>query len=190
VAEGPGIVYGEALFEVASDAGRVEQVHRDLRALAEALSSNHDLVRVLFNPAFPEQAKRQILARLSDGGDPLVQNALQVLIDHGRLNELPAMIEGFEARHAELEKRLEVELTTAIPIDEGQAERLRKQLSEGSGQTVSLTRRVDPGILGGVVLRARDLLIDASVRGRLEALRLTLRKARLSGPAAPEGHQP
>jgi F-type H+-transporting ATPase subunit delta len=184
VADAAGTVYGEALFEAAEAAGRARAVHADLGALGQALSTNAQLTGILFNPAFPEQGKKQILAKLTAGADELVTNALQVLVDRGRLTAMPDVIEAFEERYGEAERQLEVELTTAIEIGDAQAEELRAKIAEATRKEVALERRVDPAILGGVVLRVRDLLIDASVRGRLEGLRLSLRKARLSGDAS------
>ena len=84
----------------------------------------------------------------------------------------------------ESEKQLEVELTTAVPVGNDEAELLRDRLAEASGKDVTLSRRVDPAVVGGIVLRIGDQLIDASVRGRLDGLRLALRQARI----APGGH--
>jgi F-type H+-transporting ATPase subunit delta len=188
VAQGPGSVYGRALFEAARETGKVDAVQRDLGALGEAVLGNANLVRVLFNPGFPESGKKQVLLSLAKDAEPLVVNFLQVLADHGRLSDMPAALEQFEELHGEVERSLEVVLITAIPLDDAQAERLRATLASQTGRPVALERRVDPTILGGVVLRVRDLLIDASVRGRLEALRVSLRKARLAaGPAATGG---
>jgi ATP synthase F1 delta subunit len=179
--EPAGRIYGVAMFEAAEDTGRLKAVRSDLDEIGRALTENAQLVKVLFNPAFPEPGKKVILAKLSQGADELVTNMLFVLLEHGRLNALPDVIETFDEHYGRAARQLEVELTTAIPIDDEQASGLEAKLEAATGQTVELTRRVDPAILGGIVLRVRDLLIDASVRGRLEGLRLSLRKARLSG---------
>jgi F-type H+-transporting ATPase subunit delta len=182
-ADPAGTIYGEALFEAAQAAGRLKEVRADLGELGLQLSSSQQLVAVIFNPAFPEPGKRQVLAKLSQGADPLVTSTLLVLLDRGRLTALPDVITAFDELAGRATRQLEVELTTAIPIDDAQAKGLEARLTEATGQSVDLTRKVDPAILGGSVLRVRDLLIDASVRGRLEGLRLSLRKARLSGDA-------
>lgn len=176
-------IYSLALFEAAQEAGRLDAVQRDLNDLGNALAGTPELAQVLFNPAFPAPGKKAILARATSEADELVGRALLVLVDNGRLDELPGIIEDFNERHQEVAGELEVELTTAIPIDDEEADGLRGRLAEATGKTVTLTRRVDAEILGGVVLRMRDLLIDASVRGRLDALRLSLRSARLAGSA-------
>jgi len=183
-----GAVYGQALFEAADDAGEVKRAHGDLQAIGRALAQNRELLRVLFNPAFPEAGKKQILEKLTTGSTRVVQNAVLVLVDHGRITALPDLIEAFDERYARQQKQIEVELTTAIPIDDAQAALLRDRLQAQTGASIELTRKVDPAIIGGLVLRVRDLLIDASVRGKLSALRISLRKARLTaGPTTSGG---
>jgi F-type H+-transporting ATPase subunit delta len=183
-----GAVYGQALYEAAEDRGEVKQARGDLQAIGRALAENRELARVLFNPAFPEAGKKQILEKLTAGSSTVVRNAVLVLVDHGRITALPDLIEAFDERYARQQRQLEVELTTAVPIDDAQAELLRARLAAQTGADIALSRKVDPSIVGGLVLRVRDLLIDASVRGKLDSLRLSLRKARLTaGPATPGG---
>jgi F-type H+-transporting ATPase subunit delta len=171
--------YAEALYEAADQAGSLERVHRDLGAFTEAVATSRDLSRALFNPSFPTQAKSLIIAKLTVAGEPLVGKALQVLLDHGRLGLLPDLREAFDERYRVHERSLAVRLTTAVEIDDKQAESLRTQLEKATGQSVTLERSVDVSIIGGVVLRVRDLLVDASVRRRLDALRRNLSKSKL-----------
>jgi F-type H+-transporting ATPase subunit delta len=183
-----GAVYGQALYQAAEEKGEVKQAHNDLQVIGRALADNLQLARVLFNPAFPEAGKKQILQKITAGSSTVVRNAVLVLVDHGRITALPDLIEAFDERYARQQRQLEVELTTAVPIDDAQAELLRARLATQTGADVALSRTVDPAIIGGLVLRVRDLLIDASVRGKLDSLRLSLRKARLTaGPATPGG---
>ena len=179
MAEAAGRVYGTALAEAAEDAGRLHEVARDLAAIGEAVASGRELSRTLFNPAFPHAAKRQILARMSEGSDELVRNALFVLVDHKRLDALADVVAVVREADRRARRQLELELTTAVPIDDDEAEDIRAKLAEASGHEVTLERSVDASILGGVIVRVRDRLVDLSVRGRLEALRLSLRNARL-----------
>jgi F-type H+-transporting ATPase subunit delta len=179
-----GLVYGTALYEAAEAAGRSAAVAKDLEAVREAIDGSADARRILFNPAFPARGKKQILLELATGADPLARNFLQVLVDNGRLTALDDTIDEFVSRVREAEQQLQVELTTAVPVAEAEADRLRDRLAEATGKAVTLSRRVDPAVVGGVVLRIGDNLIDASVRGRLDGLRLALRQARI----APGGH--
>jgi F-type H+-transporting ATPase subunit delta len=179
-----GHVYGTALYEAAEAAGRSPGVVRDLEQIREALEASPDASRILDNPAFPARGKKEILLELATGADPLARNLLQVLVDHGRLTALGDTIDVFAARVRDDEQQLEVELTTAVPVADAEADQLRTRLAEASGKAVTLSRRVDPAVVGGIVLRIGDNLIDASVRGRLDGLRLALRQARI----APGGH--
>jgi F-type H+-transporting ATPase subunit delta len=183
-----GAVYGQALYQAAEEKGEVKQANNDLQVIGRALADNLQLARVLFNPAFPEAGKKQILQKITAGSSTVVRNAVLVLVDHGRITALPDLIEAFDELYARQQKQLEVELTTAVPIDDAQAEVLRARLAAQTGADIALSRKVDPAIVGGLVLRVRDLLIDASVRGKLDSLRISLRKARLTaGPATPGG---
>ncbi len=172
-------VYARALFQAAQAEGRLDAVHRDLTDAVAGLVGSPELVRVLFNPAVDPQAKGRVLRRLTDQSDRLVTRSLLVLLDHGRLGLMPDLQEEFAALYDEATDRVEVQLTTAIPIEDGVADILRRQLEQATGQTVALTRVVDPEILGGVVLRVHDSLVDASVRRRLEGLRRSLKNTRL-----------
>jgi F-type H+-transporting ATPase subunit delta len=174
-----GRVYGAALVEAAQSGGRLHEVARDLAAIGAAVADGRELAGALYNPAFPDAAKKQILAALSEGADPLVRNALFVLVDNGRLDALADVVEHVHEADQRARRQLELELTTAVPIDDAEAEQIRARLAEASGQEVTLQRSVDASILGGVIVRVRDRLVDLSVRGRLEALRLSLRNARL-----------
>ncbi len=109
-----------------------------------------------------------------------MRNLLQVLVDNGRLTALSDVVDVFSARVRASERQLEVELTTAVPVGADEADLLRARIAEASGKDVTLRRRVDPAVVGGIVLRIGDQLIDASVRGRLDGLRLALRKARIA----------
>jgi F-type H+-transporting ATPase subunit delta len=174
-----GRVYGTALAEAAADSGRLHEVARDLAAVGDAVAESHNLSGALFNPAFPHAAKKQILAQMSAGSDELVRNALFVLVDNKRLDALTDVVAVVHEADRRARRQLELELTTAVPIPDAEAEQIRSRLADASGHEVTLERSVDATILGGVIVRVRDRMVDLSVRGRLEALRLSLRNARL-----------
>ena len=179
MADAAALPFAEALYEAAVEADRLEAVHRDLAAVRSAIDDTPDLARFLRNPAFPAEAKRRVLESMTAGGEPLVANFLNVLIAHGRLELLDDAAEAFADRYRREQRELAVSLTTAVPIDDAQAESLKQTLESATGQTVTIRRTVDPSIIGGVVLRVRDLLVDASVRRRLEGLRLVLKASKL-----------
>ena len=179
MADALSLPFAEALYEAARSEGRLESTNRDLAAVHQALDESPVLRRFLANPAFAADAKRRVLAQMVAGGEGLVLNFLNVLVDHGRLDLLGDTAEAFGDRYRREQHELAVSLTTAVPIDDAQAESLRQRLESATGQAVTIRRTVDPSIIGGVVLRVRDLLVDASVRRRLDGLRLSLRTSKL-----------
>jgi ATP synthase F1 delta subunit len=179
MADAAALPFAEALYEAALAADRLDAVHRDLAAVRSAVEESPDLARFLRNPAFPAESKRRVLESLTARGEQLVSNFLNVLLAHGRLDLLVDAAEAFADRYRREQRELAVSLTTAVPIDDAQADSLRQQLESATGQTVTIRRTVDPSIVGGVVLRVRDLLVDASVRRRLEGLRLLLKASKL-----------
>lgn len=171
--------YATALYTAAADAGRLNEVDGELAEIADSVRENPALARALTNPAVRGEGKSNLLAALAKGDDPLVARFLQVLLDHRRLGDLLAIQEAFADRVRLDRNELAVELTTAVAIDDATAEKVQQQLASATGLTVTMDRTVDPTILGGVVLRVRDRLVDASLRRRLDLLGRDLRAARI-----------
>jgi F-type H+-transporting ATPase subunit delta len=133
-----------------------------------------ELAALLANPEIDHRAKQAALGELLGGGDELVRNFLLVLVEKNRATELDEIYREFEALVAAEEKRLEVELTTAYELSDEEAREILEQIERTAGRTVEATRRVDPSLIGGFVLQAGSMRVDASVRGRLERLRREL----------------
>ena len=171
--------YATALYTAAAEAGRLNEVDGELAEIADAVRENPALARALTNPAVRGEGKSNLLAALAKGDDPLVARFLQVLLDHRRLGDLLAIQEAFADRVRLDRNELAVELTTAVAIDDATADKVQQQLASATGLTVTMDRTVDPTILGGVVLRVRDRLVDASLRRRLDLLGRDLRAARI-----------
>jgi F-type H+-transporting ATPase subunit delta len=171
--------YADALYEAAQETGRLDAVRKDLAAFVRALAETRPLARALFNPAFPNDAKQRIVAQTLVGADELVPKAILVMLDNGRITLLPDMELAFAERYEREQRELTVILTTAIEIDDTKADEVRARLQQATGQHITIKRVVDPAILGGVVLRMRDQLVDASLRRRLDGLRRNLTKVRL-----------
>ena len=171
--------YAAALYEAATEAKALREVDGDLAAIADAIAGDAALGRALVNPAVPADAKGRILADLAKGANPLVGRFLAVVLEHRRLGALPEIQRAFADLVRLEQNELAVELTTAVAIDDKTATKVQKQLASATGLTVTMERTVDPAILGGVVLRVRDRLIDASLRRRLDLLGRSLRAARI-----------
>ena len=169
-------IYAEALFGAAKDAGRLEQVHEAFTDFAAAMAESPELRAVLRNPQLESSAKSAILADLAGDDEPVFTHFLQVVAEKGRASELEEIAKEFERLMAREERRLTVELTTARELTDSEAEAILKQIEEAAGRKVEATRSVDPDLVGGIVLQAGTLRVDASVRGRLERLRHELVK--------------
>jgi F-type H+-transporting ATPase subunit delta len=152
-------------------------VHEELGDFVQATRDVPELSALLENPEIDHRAKQAALGELLGGGDELVRNFLLVLVEKGRATELDEIFREFEALVATEEKRLEVELRTAYELDEDEAKEILEQIERSSGRQVDATRRVDPNLIGGFVLQAGSLRVDASVRGRLERLRQELARS-------------
>jgi F-type H+-transporting ATPase subunit delta len=176
-------VYAEALYAAASEVGRVDPVRRDLTEFADAVRSTPALRQVLEGGDVTEEAKREIMLRLTAGGDPLLQNFLRVLVDKGR----EVLVGEAERIFSEMVDTgagvVHVEITTARPLPPEMVAEIRASVSASLEKTVDLTLTVDEEVLGGVKLRIGDKIADASLRHRLEQLRVRLVSpmARLEG---------
>jgi len=164
-------LYARALYEAAQEQGRVEAVQRDLGAFADAVEESPELSAFLTNPEVESTAKIGVLGELSDGADPLVHNFLRLLGEKGRAGQIPGVRDEFEALVDRAQGRVAVELTTAYELSDDEASSIVSQIEQASGRTVEATRKVDPALIGGMILQAGSLRVDASVRGRLERLR-------------------
>ena len=169
-------IYAEALFGAAKDAGRLAQVHEALGDFATAIAETPELRSVLRNPQLEPSAKAAILDDLAGDEEPLFANFLQLVAEKGRAGELEEIAKEFERLMAREERRLTVELTTARELTDAEARAIIEQIEGAAGRKVEATRKVDPDLVGGIVLQAGSLRVDASVRGRLERLRNELVK--------------
>ena len=164
-------IYARALFEAAQEQDAIEVIKRDLDAFAEAVVASPELAQYLANPQVKSAAKEGVLGELSEDADELVRNFLRLTAAKGRSAQIPAMRDAFQALVDQAQGRVVVELTTAFELSEDDASAIVKQIEEASGQTVEASRKVDPELVGGMILQAGSLRVDASVRGRLERLR-------------------
>jgi F-type H+-transporting ATPase subunit delta len=153
-------------------------VHRQLQELRDAVASNDELRLLLENPEADSRLKEDVLERVAAGADELVVNFLKLLAEKGRAAELDAVADELDALVAADARILDVELTTAHELSDEEFGRLVGRIEEASGRKVQAERHVDPDLIGGIVLQAGSMRLDASVRGRLERLRHDLTHAR------------
>ena len=170
-------VYARALFDAALEEKRLEPVGEQLAQLVAAESEVPELRELLRNPQVDPGARKAALEDLLSDGDELLRNFLLVLVDKGRTGQLEEIAREFERLVAEHEGIVHAELTTAVELSDEEARELLEQIEKASGRKVEATRRVDPDLIGGIVLQVGSHRLDASVRGRLERLRRELATA-------------
>ena len=167
-------IYAQAFYDALSDRGDAARAREELADFAEAVRAVPELRQLLANPLLDPATKRDALESLLGDADPFVRNFLLLLAEKGRAGEVEHIHQEFEKLVAAAEGRLDVELTTAHELDDVEFGRIVGQIERSSGRRVTATRRVDPDLIGGIVLQAGSLRLDASVRGRLNRLRQEL----------------
>jgi F-type H+-transporting ATPase subunit delta len=148
-----------------------------MQQLRDAVTSVDELRSLLQNPEVESTAKADVLARIAKGSDEEVINFLRLLAEKGRAGELPQIVDELDTLVAAEERILDVELTTATELSDQEFGRILGQIEHASGRKVQASRKVDPDLIGGIVLQAGSMRLDASVRGRLERLRHDLTRS-------------
>jgi len=164
-------VYARSLFEVALEQGKLDVLREQVAQFADALSAHRELAVFFFSPYFSTKEKQDALARVLDGADPALLNFLALLIENHRMPVIFRIRLEFERLWEEENRTLPVEITSAIELDQATTESLGRTIGERAGRKVTLATRVDPDILGGIIVRVGNSILDASIRNRLEQLR-------------------
>jgi F-type H+-transporting ATPase subunit delta len=164
-------VYARSLFEVAIEHDSLDVLREQLAQFADALNENRELAVFFFSPYFSTKEKQDGLGRLLEGADGTLLNFLGVLIENHRMPVIFRIRQQFEHLWQQENRMLPVQITSAIELDQATTEKLGRQIGERTGRKVTLAARVDPDILGGIVLRVGNSILDASIRNRLEQLR-------------------
>ena len=170
-------VYARSLFEVAQDGDKIDVVKEQLGQFADALDGNRELAVFFFSPYFSTQEKKDGLTGMLDGADPAVQNFLELLVEKHRMPAVFRIKREYDRLWSEANKLLPVQITSAVALDPATIERIGREIGEQTGRTVELESTVDPDVLGGIVLRVGNSILDASIRTRLESLRKQVARA-------------
>ena len=170
--------YAAALFDLADERRALDQVASDLRELRAMLHASGDFLRLIRSPAVSREDQGKALEVIAEraGLSPLVRNFLAVVARNRRLFAIPAMIEAFLAELAKRRGEVTAEVTAAQPLSQAQLEALNQQLRRGIGSRVSVDVRIDPGLIGGIVVKLGSRMIDASVRSKLQRLQLAMKR--------------
>ena len=170
-------VYARSLFEVAQDGGALDRIHDELGEFADALAESDDLQVFFFSPYFSAPEKKDGLGKLVDDADENLVRFLELLAERHRMPVLFRIRRTFDDLWRKENNRLPVTVTSAVDLDEEMVKGIGKKIEEQTGQQIELSSRVDPDVLGGLVLQVGNQVLDASVRNRLEKLRKSVAKA-------------
>ena len=174
-------VYAQALFDAAKEAGVVEPARLELGEFVTGLAASAALRDVLADPQIDTGARRRVLAEVTRGGQPLLANTLQLMLERGRFAAVPDLQRAYDALAIVEEGVVEVEVTSAAELEPETEKKIAARIKEATGRRVELTRRIDPSIIGGLVLRIGDIIVDGSVKARIRQLRRKLATAEVRG---------
>jgi ATP synthase F1 delta subunit len=164
-------VYARSLFEVAQEHDNLDDVRDQIGQFADALGESRDLQTFFFSPYFSTEEKKEGLHKAVDGGEPIFMNFLELLLEKHRMPVIHRIRRDYDELWREENKLLPVQLTSAVELDEQVVKSLGDRIAESTGRQIDLTAKVEPDIIGGVVLRVGNSILDASIRNRLEQLR-------------------
>ena len=170
-------VWARALCAVAKERDLLDEVRRQLGAFVDALNENRDLMVFFFSPYFSTQEKKEGLERAVVDADPVLMNFLEALIERHRMPAIFRIQGRYEVLWEDERDLLPVEITSAIELDKATVGSIGDRIGEQTQRTVELSSKVDPDILGGIVLRVGNVVLDASIRNRLEQLRKQVARA-------------
>jgi F-type H+-transporting ATPase subunit delta len=164
-------VYARSLFEVAKERGDLDTVREQIGQFADALDAERGLQTFFFSPYFSTPEKKDGLHSAIEGGEEIVLNFLELLVEKHRMPAIFRIRRELDALWREENKLLPVQVTSAVELDADTVASLGDRIGESTGRKVELTADVDPNILGGIVLRVGNSILDASIRNRLDQLR-------------------
>ena len=170
-------VYSRSLFEAALEQDKTDPVREQLGEFADALAQDRQLQVFFFSPYFSTQEKKEGLHRAVSGAEAIFLNFLDLLVENHRMPVLFRIRRIFDGRWAEENKLLPVTVTSATELDSGLVEEIGRRIQEQTGRRVDLSSNVDPDVLGGLMVRVGNMVLDATVRNRLEQLRKQVAKA-------------
>jgi F-type H+-transporting ATPase subunit delta len=170
-------VYAEALFEAGKDRGKLDALQSQLAQFTDAVDGNRELQVFLFSPYLSTADKVDGLKRAISGAEPELTNFLELLAEKHRMPEIFRIRRELDELWKKENRRLDVTVTSAVELDEAVVKKIGQEVERQTGEEVDLASRVDDGILGGIVLQVGNMVLDASIRTRLEKLRKSVASA-------------
>ena len=167
--------YAQALYDIAMEANLLDQFESELKALADAISGSPDIQKVLYHPQIGIADKKELLHKVFEGRfSAHIQSFVDMVIDRRRQNLIIDIYQEFKRMADAARNIVEAQVKSAVALDEAQKGKLQINLSRLTGKSIRLVAQVDPSLIGGVVVKIGDRVIDGSVAGRLAKLRETL----------------
>ena len=170
-------VYSRSLFEAALEQDKTDPVREQLGEFADALNDTRELQVFFFSPYFSTAEKVDGLDRTVSDADPVVVNFLKLLIENHRMPVIFRVRREFDGLWRQENRLLPVQVTSAVALDDNTVKHIGDKIAEQTNRKVDLSSNVDPDILGGIVVRVGNSVLDASIRNRLEKLRKQVARA-------------
>ena len=170
-------VYARSLFEVAQEHEKLDEVRDQIGQFADALGESRELQTFFFSPYFSTEEKKNGLDATLEGAEEIVLNFLALLIENHRMPALFRVRRELDAMWQDVNKLLPVQITSAVELDAAVTKQIGEEIGRQTGRKVELTSTVDPDVLGGIVVRVGNSILDASIRTRLERLRKQVARA-------------
>ena len=170
-------VYAEALFEVGRDKGKLDALQQQLAQVADAVDRDRELQVFFFSPYLSSAEKQEGIEKAITGAEPELINFLELLVDKQRMTEIFRIRRAFEELWKQENRRIDVTVTSAVELDPSVVEKIGQEVERQTGEEVDLSSKVDGDILGGIVLQVGNMVLDASIRSRLEKLRKSVATA-------------
>jgi ATP synthase F1 delta subunit len=170
-------VYARSLFQVAKEHDQLDEIHDELGQFADVLAEDRRLQVYFFSPYFSSDEKKDGVTKVIEGGNEYFVRFLELLAEKHRLPVLFRIRREFDVMWAKEKRLLEVSVTTAVDLDEETVNGIGKKIEEQTGQRVELTSSVDPDLIGGIVIRVGNKVLDASIRNKLERFRRSVASA-------------
>lgn len=164
--------YSKALFEYAQDADQLEQVHQEMNVLLQAVNENSDMIRLLADPILPKNEKESFLEIVSKDLSDESKNFLNFLLQYDRFDDFVDIVQAFDGLYNKFKNIADGIVVSAIELEKEELQKINQAYSNKYGlNELILTNEVDPSILGGVILKVGDRIIDGSVRTKLQKIR-------------------
>jgi F-type H+-transporting ATPase subunit delta len=170
-------VYAEALFEVGRDKGKLDTLQQQLGEFTDAVDRNRELQVFFFSPYLSSEEKKEGLERAVTDAEPELINFLELLVDKHRMPEIFRIRRELDELWKHENRRIDVTVTSAVELDSAVVEKIGQEVERQTGEEVDLSSAVDSDILGGIVLQVGNMVLDASIRSRLEKLRKSVATA-------------